>query len=507
MSIISRFKKVNWIADVLTPSAVILMEVLWLYPWLVFIGKERGLDTPKTHLSLLSLICVIGLSYIATKIFLKRKWSMLWIQTSIIACGLVGIFLVLRIEYSAGFNLFSGAWFVSYGHILLDFFTYTHPFGFGLIASLYLWWRGISLGRSPLDFEDIYTPFLIELATLVFLIILWVYSFKNETGQNLTTDIGIYIAGFFFFGLVALALSNLVVIQEQMKTKVESSKNFGRRWLTIILSVIGGIFLISIGFASIFSTQFISAVGRFLKGISAVYDKVVTFIIYAIGYLVQILAYIYQWIINLFHHGKPPEPPQMVVPGDLNNPKGTKQLIISPELILILKWTILALLLLVVIFLIIRAVRRRRRIQTGDDLEEEHESLWSWGGFKSDIILFFKMLFQRFKRKTKPVTAGVTIDWQPEEDIKRRLSIREIYQHLLWQGERLRIPREDYETPSEYARRLGTFAPEGREPLNEITGLYIDVRYGEKPIDDKKTDDANTVWQRLLNILKGPEDQ
>ena len=42
MSILSRFKKVNWIADVLTPSAVILMEVLWLYPWLVFIGKELG---------------------------------------------------------------------------------------------------------------------------------------------------------------------------------------------------------------------------------------------------------------------------------------------------------------------------------------------------------------------------------------------------------------------------------------------------------------------------------
>ena len=163
--------------------------------------------------------------------------------------------------------------------------------------------------------------------------------------------------------------------------------------------------------------------------------------------------------------------------------------------------------LLIVIFLIIRAVRRRHRIQTSDDLEEEHESLWSWGGFKSDIILFFKMLFQRFKRKTKPVTAGVTIDWQPEEDIKRRLSIREIYQHLLWQGERLRIPREDYETPSEYARRLGQAVPDGREPLNEITGLYIDVRYGEKAINDKKTDNANTIWQRLLNMLNGHEDQ
>ena len=119
------------------------------------------------------------------------------------------IFLVLRIEYSAGFKLFSGQWFVSYGQVFLIVFLTTHPFIFALLAGFYLWWRGISLSRSPLDFENIYTPFLIELATLVFLIILWGLSFKNEAGQNLTTDIGIYIAGFFFFGLVALALSNL----------------------------------------------------------------------------------------------------------------------------------------------------------------------------------------------------------------------------------------------------------------------------------------------------------
>ena len=481
------------------------MEVLWLYPWLVYFGKVRELDIPKTHLSLLSLIFVLGLSYIATKIFLKRKWPMLWIQTIIIACGLVVIFLVMRIEYSAGFKLFSGEWFVSYGRILINFFFYTHPFGFGLIASLYLWWRGISLGRSSLDSENIYIAFLIQLATLVLLVIMWVFSFKNEAGQNLTKDIGIYIAGFFFFGLVALALSNLKVIQVKMKTNGELSKNFGRRWLTIILSVIGSIFLLGIGFASIFSTQFISAVGRFMKGITVVYDKVVTFIIYAIGYLVQIIIYIYKWIINLFAHGKPLQPPQIVVPGDLNNPKGTKQLIISPELMLILKWTILALVILVVLFLIIRAIRRTHQTPTEEDLDEEHESLWSWGGFKSDIILFFKMLFQLFKRKPKPVTADVSLNWQPEEDIKHRLSIREIYRHLLWQGARLRIPRKDYETPSEYARRLGRFAPDTREPLNEITGLYIDVRYGEHQIEDRKIDDANTVWQRLLNILNEPE--
>ena len=72
----------------------------------------------------------------------------------------------------------------------------------------------------------------------------------------------------------------------------------------------------------------------------------------------------------------------------------------------------------------------------------------------------------------------------------------------------MRIPRESYETPSEYARRLGQASRRiAREPLHEITSLYLDVRYGEHQIEDKKTDDANTVWGKLLNLLKGHEGQ
>ena len=506
MSVFSRLSKVSWIADVITPLAVILMECFWLYPWLVFIGKLPELQVQKTPLSLLSLIFLLGLSFIATRFFLKRKWPMPWIQISIMACGLAAIFLVVRIEYGSGFNLFGGQWFASYGNIIINFFNAKHPFVFALAAGLYFWWRGISLGRSRLYFNDIYTSFLIQLATLVFLVILWGFSFKNEAILTLTSDIGIYIAGFFFFGLVALAVSNLKVVQERIKTKGESSKNFGRRWLTIILSVIGGTVLLGIGFASIFSTQWVASLQRLFNTITDVYAKVVEFLLYTVGFLVEWIYYIVKWIINLFTHGKPPQPPQPLDVGNPNNTQAVTKGAISPQLILILKITLLALVLLAVIFLITKAIRRRHS-QTEEDLEEEQESLWSWGGFKSDVITFFKMIFQRFQRKAKPVPSNVSVKWQPEEDIKRRLSIREIYRHLLWQGARLRIPREDDETPSEYAGRLGHFAPDSIEPLQEITSLYLDVRYGEYQVGDKKTDDANTIWEKLLNLLKGHEGQ
>ena len=506
MSVFSRLNKVSWIADVLTPSAVILMEGLWLYPWLVYIGKLPMVATHQTPLSLISLIVLLGISFVATRFFLKWKWPTPWIQISIMACGLIVIFLVLRIEYSTGIPLFSGQWFTSYGNVIIDFFSTKHSFVFALIAGLYLWWRGINLSRTPLYFNNIYTSFMIQLATLVFLIIMWGFSFKDEPVQTLTSDIGIYVAGFFFFGLVALAISNLKVVQERIKTKGASSNNFGRRWLTIIFSVIGGMVLLAIGFSSIFSTQWVASLQRLLGGISDAYSNVVYFLFLVIGYVVEFILNVGLWIINWFRHvtnAKTFQPQQL---GETINNTGNMHRLISPEVMLIIKLAITAIVFIVLLFLITKAIRPRLS-RTDEDLEEEHESLWSWGGFISDVIAFFKMIFQRFQRKTMPVLSNVSVKWQPEEDIRRRLSIREIYQHLLWQGARLRIPRESYETPSEYAGRLGRLAPDSIEPLQEITSLYIDVRYGEYQVEDKKTDDANIVWEKLLNILKGNEGQ
>lgn len=504
MSFLDRLNKVNWIADVLSPLAVIMTEVFWLYPWLIVIGKLPTLAVQRTPLSLLSVIFIIGIAFITTRLFLSRKWSLLWIQLSIMVCGLTVIFLVVCVEYSAGFRLLSGQWFTFYGNALLNTFSQQHPFLFAIIAGFFLWWRGLNISRSSLYFTRIYTSFLIEMATLVILIIMWGFLFKTEPFQNLTAEVGIYVAGFFFFGLVSMALSNLRIIQERMRAKGEPSKTFGRRWLSIIISIIGGIILIGISLASLFSTQFISSLGKILSVFSDVLYKIVYYLLVPIGYLVQWLYYAGKYILNWFIRGETLEPFEAQQLGDPDKlPEVTKGAI-SPEIMVVIKWSILAIFFIVVILLITRAIVRRRSARAQDEIEEEQESLWSWEGFKSDLLIFFKMFFNRFKKKTGSVSETSVSEWQPDEDTERRLSIREIYQHLLWQTARLRIPRENYETPFEYAGRLSRFVPDGREPLNEITKLYVNVRYGEREVEDKKVDDANNIWKILRNILQSP---
>lgn len=67
------------------------------------------------------------------------------------------------------------------------------------------------------------------------------------------------------------------------------------------------------------------------------------------------------------------------------------------------------------------------------------------------------------------------------------------------------LSRRREETPHEYARRIGNSIPDGNEPLQEITVLYNQVRYGEIPAEDKQVDEANNLWRRLLNLLSQSE--
>jgi Na+-transporting methylmalonyl-CoA/oxaloacetate decarboxylase gamma subunit len=482
------------------------MEVFSLCAWLIFIGNLPMVTNDRPPLTFWSLLFLLGGAFIASRFLLKRKWPMSWIQITIMGCGLVAIFLVLRVEYAAGFSLFSGQWFATYGNQIISFFTKYPPFVFAIIAALYCWWRGISLSHSRLYFDDIYHSFLIQLTALVFLIIMWSFTYKSGPLKNITSNIGIYVVGFFFFGLLALALTNLRVIQEKFRKKGELSKNFGRRWLTTILIVIGGVILLGIGFASIFSSQFVSLLGKFMNSISGAYSAVINFILEAIGLLVQLMYDIGEFLINLIPKPKAPTttPETSPLVATTTTP-GSGGVYYNPQLVLIVKLVFLALLVFGAVFLISRAIQRQHRKELTEDVEEEQESLWSWEGFKADLMVFFKAIFQLFKRKKKPAQANITTDWQVEDDIERRLNIREIYQHLLWHGSLLKIPREKYETPSEYARRLGQVVPDGKEPLDEITGFYIDARYGDHPVEEKKTDRANSLWEKLRSLFKGRE--
>jgi len=426
-----------------------------------------------------------------------------WIQLSIM---LVTIFLVVSIEYGSGFTFLSRQWFGNITQIFLDSFSHPHPITPALIVSVYLCWRGIRVGHSPLYFTDIYPSFLFGLAALVLLIAVWTASLGVGSLESLASTVGLHVAGFFFFGLMALALGNLQAVRRKMLQEEMMPVSI-RRWVSILLGVVGGIVLLGIGIASIFSADFVALLARFLSLITDLSYKVMYYLLIPLEYLARGIAYAVEFIINLIRGGQPLEPfttPELLKPGEL--PEGATYETVGVDVVLILKWVLFALIVIAVLFLLARAISRFRSLRAEAEVEEINESLWSWQGFKADLRLFFSMILRRWQRKRiEPVPVSPVPSWYTGEDVQGILDIREIYRHLLWEASTFGIKRRHHETPYEYARRLGQALPDSSEKLGELTNLYIDVRYGDLEVEDEKVEHANSLWRVLRRLLRGPE--
>ena len=504
MKIFHRLANLNWAAVVLPPLIVIAMEVCWFYPWLIWIGNWQTLVEQRPPLSLTSVILLIGVSFLATRFLLGREWPGSRIQWAIVGCGLIAVFIAVRVEYGTGFGLLDGQWFVHTTWNLFDSFLHPHPVAIAPVAGVFLWWRGIKWGRSTIYTRGIYSSFLVGLAAFVLLILVWRATAGDAPSASLMATAGFYLAGFFFFGLAALALGNLRAVRRRMLAREEVSQVFSRRLLTVLFGVVGGIILVGVGISSIISLDFIAFVGRVLSTVAGFLLQILNYLLIPISFLAAGLFYIVQFLLNLIRQGQTPQPlgrpvqPAFEELQERFNPQG-----FPPEAILALKWGFFALVIIAVIFLLARAILRYRSSPTREGIEEVHESLWSWGGFKADLYLFFSIIWHRWRRKReRPVPESPVLGWYQEEEVQGMLGIREIYRHLLWATSRSRVARWRHETPYEYARRLGQAIPDGSEPLGDLTNLYVNVRYGDLEAEDKQVEQANNSWRFFNRLLQ-----
>jgi hypothetical protein len=483
----------DWLATVLYPLAVVLMEVFWVYPWLVWLGSWPIFGGGRPVLSLASVVVTLAVSLLVTRLALRQAWSLGRLRAVIIGGGLVFILIVLGVDFRAGYGFLSGPWFAYLGRTLGAAFKSPGPIVPAIPVLLYLWWRGIVLGQTTSYFRDIYRTFILGMVALVVLIIFWQISATSERFTGPGGEIGLYVMGFFFFGLTAIALCHIYVMRRSMPRE-EAALTSMWRWLPIMLGVIGGMVLVGFGVASIFSPDIFDSIGRGLSAIGAFLGKAVTYILWPLFFVLEWLIRFVKYILSLLRGQSPPaenatlnQPQQMfpdVTPAN-----------IPPWVTEAIKWFVVALIVGLVLFILAKAVSRIRARRMRDEIEEIHESLFSWRGLRDDLKELLGMMGGRFRRK--PVGPGYIFD----EDAAG-MDIREIYKHVLWEGSRSGIARRRYETAAEYSARLGKNVPESGEPLDDITGLYQNVRYGDKKLPEAQVDSANSCWQKLRWLIR-----
>ncbi|MFC1920572.1 DUF4129 domain-containing protein [Chloroflexota bacterium] len=502
ISLRSRLASYNWITGTPFTLSVTLMEVFWIFPWLLWFSQLPANQWIKPPLSLFSLFFTLGVSFMISRYFISRKWSINRVRLSIISTAIFSIFFIIRLEYGNHLEILNGEWFVYIAIRLLNSFSHVDPIIWAFILSSLLWWRGIMLGRSNLETNDIYRNFIIGVIALVILILVSGATTWTNLQFNMSS-VWLHLAGFFFFGLLAMALSNLKSIQHKLSSE-SMSPALNRRWLSVLLVVIGGTVTTGIAIAGSVSTDFSYFLTRSMTGITDFLVKLLHYIYLPFGYVIEWLYQLGQRIVEFFA-GKNPEPFEI---DEITNVAENAEIIpgqgLSPEVLLVLKWVFFGLIAAGIIFVLSKAIIRYMTFKEKEDIYETNESILSWGVFKSDLKSMLEKLRGLAPSRKQPVPAVILPDWYAE-DFQDILSIRQIYECLLWEASRINMGRHQYETPTEYAVRLNRKVPDGQEMMDEITGMYVENRYGEKKFQTGILEYANYKWKSLRKLLHPPE--
>jgi hypothetical protein len=500
----SKMRMPDRFASLFLPISAVLMEVFSAYPWFVWAGKWETLNWLRPPLSIFSIIVLVGGSFIATRFFTSRPWPSRLIQLAIAGTGLIVVFFSIRVEYNYGISFLSPQWFARMGRIILESFYNLSSIVLALPAAAFLWWRGMRMGRRQ-DYNYVSSNVIFGAASFVILGIVWWASIGSTSLASMIASIGPYIAGFLFFGLTGIAFSNLRNVRFRMPKDETQQMSYGR-WIPVITSLVVAIIALGGIIASASSFDVASGIKKLFSSFSGYFQTLIYWLLYPLKYILIVFEWlgrtIMEWLIKILkiqpqstgEEGAGEQMPE-IIPG------------VTPENFLtILKWALFIIAVIIVTIVIMRTIEgnRHRRTETTRNFQETRESLWRWSALFSGLWRFLKSLFLRFLPK-KMLPAGATVGHQTARQAEQSattLKIREMFKHLLRDASRAGIGRQVSETPLEYARRFNQKTADVSKEMNELTELYVEVRYSEAAVGDERITYANSLWRRIKEHLE-----
>ena len=494
MRTLSRFRMPSVTQSIALLSVV--MESLIVYPWMLWLSKWPATGWEQPPLSFWGVLAIGLLAESGARLGkVEKPDNKLALVFPLL---LVAVLLVVRVDNDGGVPLWNVGGWLSYASDNIRLILIATG------AGIFMMWRGISAAQSIYTSEDINRKFLIGLAVLVGLITLWGMLAKSDTIPNLGVSVGLFAAAYFFIGLLSMALINLQTVREEIVEHEGVSTLLDRRWLSLLLGMSIVIVVAAIGLTSLFSFDLASALMEPLRFIA---KWLLMGFIYAVllplGIVVGTVIFAVHWVIS-FIFGTPP--PQKISPPNVKQLKeaaeGNTTGAISPELIAVVKWTLLAIVAGIVIYLLAKAFYRRLRTRSKDDIDEFGESLFSWQTLKADMGTLINALLSRFRKKkaTEAEAMQVPLSAQQSAEADRMFTIREIYQGLMWQGRAAGMPRNAQDTPYEYEKRLSQ-RYEGAPEISDITKEYVEHRYGETPVETERLKALNAAWRALRSLM------
>lgn len=310
------------------------------------------------------------------------------------------------------------------------------------------------------------------------------------------------VVAYFAFGIVLLSLTRYITLEtDWWQARLHIPVQIPRRWFTysaLIIAIL--VFLISwlpthLGMGSM----------DLVDTLNAVYLLLYQFVLVLYGLILLVFSLLSSLLVRNPVDSQTPVP--QITPPPVNIPASHASTFNWELVKSVFLWGSL-------IVLIIAALRQY--IAYNRDLFEELRRFrplgWlfaAWNQFKAS-----------FKRANKSVGAFIQNSLRRLRSVRpesarpgewdfinpRRLPPRQkvifYYLALVRRAREAGIPRQDGQTPYEYARSLGSSLKEEKDRVDAMTESFIEARYSHHDIPAKAARQAESIWEAIRRVLR-----
>jgi hypothetical protein len=483
------------------PLLTVMMEVFWIYTWLLWLSTIPALHWNSTPLNLVSCLMLGILVEIFVRLTVTSQWSLKRVRLTILPFSFLLLGILVRLNLGGGYSIEDSSWFNYIG-------GNTSELAAASAFGIFIIWRGISAGQQDNSFTGLYRSFVIGLVAIILVLVMW--RVGASPISSIWQSIGLEILLFFGCGLLALAISNLERLRIELLQHQEATSSFSRRWLSMLVILVLVILGVGIVMTGLLSQGTGSSIVHFLGNLGNWLLTGFLYLLYPLGFLVQILLWVARFILALIRREPPPPLDPNSMGGNVNDLfKDAGEGGLPTALVQTLKWGSILIVSGLVIFFLSRMLSRYWKAKSEEGVEEVNETLGTWNLLKMDLRGFLSWLF-RWLHRRRPLQIDEDAQFRSpalETQGDKLYTIREIYQALLWEGRQNGTPRRSTETPYEYKLRLQEHRETMSEELNSLTEAYIVERYGQINPPPEKVSWLNGIWRSLREKFRNKESE
>ena len=469
--------------DIFKPRRELLLlcaagfELCWTYSLFALAWAASGHGERGVSIYLFAALLLFAIY--SARLVLNTSLEARAQKVVIVVLALISILLAIRATLYFNYAPLDWSWLATVPAAITRLFIALTPEALLIVMGVFAWWRGIALAQTSLDFELVGYRFRfgVLMLALVALLNTWIARI----------DLSPTLFGFFFFGLMAVALAR----QEDIgRNDSHVSLPLKGPWLGILTGTALMVLALGALLARALTPQGLRALLELFRPLEPLAVVLLYVVLVLVSYLVELVYNVIFALMQRFTRGNLNPPPlQLPERPPLNitqdQPDLSALMLYFDPIRMACAVTLFALVLLGLAY----SMNRLHKPNRTDD-NESRESV----PISIDLNPFRRL--RDWLRRPR-----ITLD---DGGIA---SIRRIYANMARLAAQRGFPRREAETPYEFVRELRAAFPDVEFEERTITEAYVRVRYGEYEPSAAEIGQVKDAWERIKgqksDITKG----